>query len=344
MKYLDSHVLRPILQSELQLRRVVPESASHVAQSLVETSTRGVDSHGINLFPYYVSAIEGGRINPTPRFTWAARKPSVAVLNADHGFGHHAGSTAMDAAVEMASQTGIGAVSVRESTHFGAAAYFALQASRRGYLAFAFTNADALVRVHDGRTAFFGTNPICFCAPMDGEDPFCLDMATSQVSWNKIVNKRDAGELLPIGWACDQEGESTIEPGRAAMLEPIGEYKGYGLGMMVEILCAVLAGGPLGRDLLPMYGSPLNEQRAISHFFVAINIVDFVDAKNFTEQMTELARRIRGLRPRGKSPVMISGDPEKHNYRKRQTQGIPIEDAKYAQFLQVSAEFKKAAL
>src|SRR5262245_57150441 len=95
MKYFDGFGLRERLRQDLCRRRVSPESARHVSGSLVETSLRGVDSHGINLFPYYVSAVEGGRINRTPNLHVVARRPAAATLDADHGFGHHSGSEAI---------------------------------------------------------------------------------------------------------------------------------------------------------------------------------------------------------------------------------------------------------
>ena len=148
-------------------------------------------------------------------------------------------------------------MAVRDSTHFGAAAYFALPASRRGYLAAAFTNADALVRAFGGVAAAFGSNPICITAPMAGEEPFCLDMATATVSWNKVLNHRRSGEPLPSGWAADAAGHDTSDAGAAAMLQPLGGYKGFGLGMAVEILCSLLADGPAADEILPMFTAPL---------------------------------------------------------------------------------------
>ena len=226
MPAFDGRVLPEILGTELRRRGVSEESARHVAESLVEASVRGVDSHGINLFPYYVSAVTGGRINGSPELRVVTRRPALATLDADHGFGHHAGSVAMQLAMEMADHTGVGVVGVRQSTHFGAAAYFAHQASRRGYAAFAFTNADALVKAYGAGEALFGTNPVCFSVPIEGEEPFCLDMATSRVSWNKVMNKRRRGEQIPAGWACDERGEPTTDPDRARMLRRAGSPKG----------------------------------------------------------------------------------------------------------------------
>ena len=346
MPRFDGRVLPGILGSVLRRRGVSEDSARHVAESLVEASVRGVDSHGINLFPYYVSALEGGRINGTPALRVVTRRPALATLDADHGFGHHAGSVAMQLATEMADETGVGVVGVRQSTHFGAAAYFAHQASRRGYAAFAFTNADALVKAHGAAEAFFGTNPICFSVPIEGEEPFCLDMATSRVSWNKVMNKRSRGEQMPAGWASNSDGEPTTDPGDARMLEPSGEYKGYGLGMMVEILCAGFMDGPFGKDILPMYGSALTETRNISHFFVAINIRDLIDVDRFGQRMRSMVNRIRALPPKesaeGPAPVMVPGDPEKQAFERRTREGIPVDDAKYAEFLALAADFAKA--
>jgi ureidoglycolate dehydrogenase (NAD+) len=291
-----------------------------------------------------VSAVDGGRINPAPEFRVVTRHQAVATLDADHGFGHHAGTAAIQLAMELADTFGIGAVGVRRSTHFGAAAYFAQQASRRGYAGFAFTNADALVKAAGGAEPFFGTNPICFSVPMEDEDPICLDMATSQVSWNKVLNKRRAREPMPPGWACDEHGEHTTDAARARMLEPAGDYKGYGLGMMVEILCAGLVGGPFGKDIAPMYGSNLTERREISHFFMAIRIGDLVDLQMFKQRMHAIAARIRRLAPVGTEPVMVPGDPEKIAFRARTTEGIPVDDEKLKEFLALSSGFAEALM
>jgi LDH2 family malate/lactate/ureidoglycolate dehydrogenase len=128
------------------------------------------------------------------------------------------------------------------------------------------------------------------------------------------------------------------------MLEPTGGYKGYGLGIMVEILCAGLSGGPFDKDILPMYGTPLSEKRSISHFFMALNISNFVDLDGFRRRMRSLADRIRSLSHRGPSPVMLPGDPEKHIFESRVHEGIPIDDEKYGEFLAISPTFVDAIL
>src|SRR5258706_4052485 len=190
MKHLDSNALKKLMRGTLDKKNLTAEAASHVTESLIQTSLRGIDSHGINLFPHYCRAVDSGRIVRDAKMKINKTAESAAVIDANNAFGHHAGAVAIDLAVELAKKTGMGAVGVTDSSHFGAAAYFALRAAEKGFIGLAFTNGDALVKAYASKEAFFGTNPICFAAPLATEGPFCLDMATSLVSWNKINNYR----------------------------------------------------------------------------------------------------------------------------------------------------------
>ena len=172
MVYLDHEALAPLMHGALEARDVDPASIAHVVESLIQTSLRGVDSHGINRFPHYCRAVDGGRVSRRPNIRIERTAAATSIVNADHAFGHHAGAVAIDHARTCAVETGIAAAAVMNSTHFGAAAYFGLRAATRDCVGFAFTNADALVKVHNSTTAFFGTNPLCCCAPMASEDPF----------------------------------------------------------------------------------------------------------------------------------------------------------------------------
>ncbi len=343
MIFLDPSACKAVIVSTLHNLKVVEEAATHVAESLVMTSLRGVDSHGINLFPHYVRAVRAGRINAYPNMIITQTGESTIKLDADHAFGHYAGSVAMAEAVKMALHTGIGAVSASNSTHFGAAAYFALQATRHNCIGFAFTNADALVKAHGAREAFFGTNPICFAAPLECEEPFCLDMATSLVSWNKVLNFRSRGEKIPRDWAFDIDGLPVEDPSLAVSLSSAGSYKGFGLGMMVDILCALLSDSLVSRDILPMYDSPMEKKRRISHFFLALDIGHFNDPVKFRASLQTLVDRIRIMRPLdSNSSVMVAGDPEKRAYAMRFNSGIPMEETKFNELLNVNSAFAEA--
>ena len=344
MIYLDHRETALTMHEVLDERGVLEAARDHVVSSLVSTSLRGTDSHGINLFPHYCRAVDAGRIEKSPRLKIERTGDATAILDADHAFGHHAGAVAVDLATELAERHGSGIVGVKNSTHFGAAAYFALRAAERDCIGLAFTNADALVKAHSAKEAFFGTNPICFCAPLSTEGPYCLDMATSIVSWNRIKESRRLKNSIEPGWAFDAAGRGVIEADSAASLSPIGEYKGFGLGMMVDILCAVLLGGPIGKDILPMYDSPIEARRRIGHFFMSLDVKRFVEISQFKETLQSMVNRIREMSPSGSEEVMVAGDPEKKTEVERKALGIPIDEGRFEEFLSLSGSFSRARL
>ncbi len=315
--------LRQWMMEQLKSRGVSVDIAAHVVGSVIETSLRGVDSHGINLFPHYCEVAQSGRIKLKPKLERFRLSPSLSILDADSTFGHHAGAIAMSYAQELASETGFALVNVKNSSHFGSAAYFALRAARDDYIAFAFTNADALVKAHNAKHSFFGTNPICFTAPLTNEEPLCLDMATSSVSWNRIKNCRLEDCLLEPGLAFDSEGNSLTDPHKAVSLAPIGAYKGFGLGMMVEIICSLMTGSPIGKDIAPMFQS-ISQPRQISHAFIAIDVSKIIPIDQFKSQLTRMVLRIRSMEKFSIEEVMVPGDPEKKFFKQRSATGIPI--------------------
>ncbi len=337
--FLNHEQLSKKMKAILKKKGVNSDSLNHCVDSLIQTSLRGVDSHGIHLFPHYCRAVDSGRINKEPNFSITSKAPSSAILYADHAFGHHAGAYAIDYAVAKAKETGMCAIGVIDSSHFGAASYFALRAANNNCIGWSFTNADALVKAHNSKEAFFGTNPICFTAPMASEDPFCLDMATSTVSWNKIKNYRKAEKPIPLNWAFDKAGISVTNPHLAVSLSPIGGYKGFGLGMMVDILCAVLTGGIISKDLLPMFTSPMEAQRKISHFFMVMDISKFTSTEKFKLSLQNMADRIRMLPKLNEDEIMVAGDPEKKFFSKRIIEGIPTDNIVWNEFLELDKEF-----
>lgn len=340
---LDHQILKQEMQNVFKEKNVCQEAIDHVTSSLIQTSLRGVDSHGIHLFPHYCKKLDGGRVQKNPQFEFTKTAPSAGYIDAADGFGHHIGSIAVEKACEMAAETGMAAVSVRNSSHFGAAAYFAQQASEKNMIGMAFTNADALVKAKGSTISFFGTNPICFTTPLKNEEPFCLDMATSMVSWNKIKNYRREGSEIPDTWAYDGEGNSVTNPDDARSLEPAGDYKGFGLGMMVDIFCGILANGLISPDVLAMYNTPLDEARKVSHFFMVIDPTKFLSLEDFKTNMQNMVDRIRQMPTlEGVEQVMVPGDPEKKTKAERLESGIPILKSLFNEFLEISPNFSKA--
>lgn len=315
-KTYDEIVYASILRlNDIDVNKLVAEN---IATSLAQTSLRGIDSHGINLLHHYINAFEGGRLNKNPDFKLSNLNFSTATLDADHSCGIHAGVEAMTYACRLAEVHGLGAVSVKNSSHFAAASIYSLIAANRNMIGLSFTNADSLMKNSGSDKIYFGTNPICVAAPVEGEEPFCLDMATSKYNWNKLKNREKNGEYLPDDVAVGEFGEIVHDPKEAIGLLPIGDYKGFGLAMVVDILCALLSGMKTSNELSPMYDSPLGEKRDMGHFFVAIDISAFTDLAKFKSRLFDMFTDIRD------SGSLVPGDPEKMRKKIRQDTGIPL--------------------
>jgi len=230
----------------------------------------------------------------------------------------------------------LGAVAVFNSTHFGAAAYYGLMAADRDMIGISMTHADALMLSTNATRAFFGTNPICVTAPVEGEEPFCLDMATSKITWNKVKMHREKNVPLEPNVGADAQGEVTTDPHQAVCLLPIGDYKGFGLGMVVDIFCGLLSGAPFGREILAMFTTPLHQKRYLGQFYMAINVAHFVRVDIFKSRLKLYMDQIRQEPAKDpQRPVMVPGDPEKRCYQKRIKDGIPMSETEYRELVQI---------
>lgn len=308
--------------------------------AIVRTSLRGVDSHGINLFPHYYNCFIQGRLNKKPTLKFDKKSASSIVTDADSAIGHHSSVETIKELIKLAKETGISIGFVKNSTHYGAAFHYAELAAKEGMAAFSFTNADSLVRAVDSKESLFGTNPFCFAIPMNNEDPLVVDMSTSVVSWNKVKNHRISKAPLLPGWACDGNGQPTTDPDAATMLNPTGGYKGYILGMVVDVLCAFFTENPAAREIKPMFSIPLSEKRNIGHCFIVIDINKFIPLNSFKERVSSMAKLMRALPPLSKDSAPVApGDPEKKAFEERIKTGIPVSNEKYKEFLAVSPEF-----
>ena len=316
-------------------------SARSVSDGLIHASLRGVDSHGIRLFPHYLRAVQGGRINRNPRFKFNQSSASTATLDADNAFGHAAGMKAVEKVVKLTEKSGMGSVSVKNSSHFGAASFFGLEIARHNLIGFSFTHSDPLIPPTHAKKPYLGNNPICFTAPCDGEEPLCLDMATSMITFNKVLRLREDGQSAPPNSGFDENGDETTDPNQIVSLAPVGGHKGYGLSLMVDVLCALLSGMPFGPHVGHMYNDPMDHPRRLGQYFMAIKIDAFQDIGVFKKRMKQLALELRAQNPKESSnPVMVAGDPEKIEAGKRQKNGIPISRFEQSFLEKLSMEYK----
>jgi len=336
----DHAGVRDFIFEVLAKAGVEPVGAGHVADGLVHASLRGVDSHGIRLLPHYLKALKAGRVNPCPNYSFDRTTQCTGVLDADNAYGHASGMEAVKRVLELAGEAGMGAVAVKRSTHFGAASFFGLEISKYGMLGMSFTHADSLIVPTAGTRRFLGNNPICFTAPCEGEDPVCLDMATSVITFNKVLQLREEGASAPAGVGADIKGRETTDPREIVNLLPVGGYKGYGLSLMIEILCALLTRMPFGPHIPRMYDAPIEEKRNLGHFFLAMRIDAFEESNTFKRRMKELVTELReepSLEP--DVGVQVAGDPEKRISEERTKKGIPLRNVEMEFFKKAAVDY-----
>lgn len=311
------------------------------SRAMMHASRFGVDSHGVRLLQHYVTVLEGGRVAKRPKLRFLCEGGSTVVLDAGHAHGALAAYEAMDKAVALARENGVGCVSIRNSSHFGAAGAYTLAAAEAGMIGFSTCNSDAFVRLHDGAQRFHGTNPLSFAVP-SGERPWFFDMATSAIPYNRVLLYRSTGTPLPEGTASDAHGVDTLDPHAADMLAPLGHafgFKGAGLAGVAEIFSAVLSGMQLSTELAPMGGPDMSTPRPLGAFVMAWNPEAFVSREMFEAGMSLYLASLRGSQVREGAEVMAPGDREWREMDRRMREGIPIDPVTVEAFAQLAERY-----
>ncbi len=307
------------------------EDARTVADALVQTSLWGIDSHGISRLPHYLARIRAGSIEPRPQYRIERTGPGTAQFDGGHGLGIAAAFAAMTLAQTLAREAGVAAVGLRESTHCGAIGLYTRQAAREGLVAIAFTHADSIVAPARGTRKFLGTNPISIAFPRAGGAPLCLDMATSAIPWNRVMNARREGHALPPDVALDEAGRPTQDAQAAAALVPLGGtaygHKGYALALMIDLLCGPLNGMAFADRIAPMFGD-LTQRRRLGGLMIAIDPARFAGGATLARSVAEVVEAIR----RQPGDVLYPGEPEERAEAQRRREGIPIEPGLRAEF------------
>ena len=315
---------------------VPPATADLVADSLVAANLRGVDSHGSQLTVFYVERLLSGDMDPHAEGRIVSESGSTMLYDGENGIGQRISEICCGHAIRIARQQGVAVVSVRESNHFGAAAYWAQKMADAGQIGLVFCNASTIVPPWQGRQARLGTNPICMAAP----GPWLLDMATTTVAMNRIYKAQmDGYETIPRGWALDSNGVETTDPDTAVkgMPMPLGGYKGSGLGMMVEILCSVLSGGAHREEVAGIHVQ--GKRSRASQMFMAIDVGRFLPASEFTERLEHLVGYVKSSRPApGYDEVLVAGDPEWRIEEARLRDGIPLGQGTWNKLAEVAAK------
>ncbi len=311
----------------------VPEAdAQIVADVILAADLRGVDSHGIiRLHSYYTNGLLMKRINPLSPSRIVHETMTTATIDGEAGLGQVVSYKAMQTCIEKAKQTGVGMVAVRNSNHYGIAAYYAMMALQENMIGISFTNSQPLVAPTYGRTALLGTNPISVAVPAGTEKPYVLDMATSIVPIGRITVYQKAGKEIPVGWGIDPSGVPTSDPDavlHGGALMPLGGidlmrgYKGYGLALWVDIFCGVLSGAAFG----PFVGHPTDPEKTnVGHYFAAMRIDAFRPVDDFKKDMDLLIQTLKNSpKAAGQDRIYIHGEKEFELEETHKTNGIPL--------------------
>jgi ureidoglycolate dehydrogenase (NAD+) len=319
----------------LQATGVPVDDARVVADALVLTSLWGIDSHGVLRLTHYLDRLARGSIRSDAPGRIEDSGPCSANMDGEHGLGILHCRRAMAHAIALAQANGVGVVGVRHSSHCGAVGLYAQQAAATGLVGIAFTHASAIVVPHGGQRGYFGTNPLAVAFPRAGQ-PLCLDMATSQIAWNKVVNARVEGKPLAPGLTVDADGRATTDPELARALVPLGGseygYKGYGLAMMIDLLAGALNGMAFGPRLARMY-EELDQPQDLGHLVLALDPQRFAGGATLEASVRAMGEDV----VRAGSDVQLPGDPELRAERERRAAGIPIEPQALADMREWSA-------
>lgn len=315
----------PVIIAVSEIKRFISEcmqkvgapsrQAEALANLLAEADYRGQFSHGINRLEMYMEDLIQKVCDPAAEPVIISERPATALVDGKNGIGAYVSRFCMDLAMKKAKEVGIGLVTCRGSNHFGIAGMYVSQALEQGMIGMSFTNTSPVMSPTGSKQAALGTNPISMGAPGLTGDSFLIDMATTTVAMGKIEIEKLKGKPIKEGWAQGPDGKFTTDATVAmkqGSLMPLGgmeaSYKGYGLAMLVEILCGVLSGASYGPGvrLWANRVKPAN----LAHCFIAIDLKGF--EPGFEKRLSDLMTILRNLQPTDPTmPVLVPGDLER---------------------------------
>ena len=341
--------LRQTVTAIFEKMGVTAEDSAIGADVLVTADLRGVETHGVsNMLRAYVSAYGDGSLNPRPEWQAVRESPGTATIDADKGLAVILGPKAIGIAVEKAKKVGVGVVTMLNAGHSGPIGHHAMLAAEQDMIGVCMTAGGGKIVPTFGAEPRLGTNPIAVAAPARNEAPFLFDAATSIIAGNKLRLAERVGATLAPNWIVDLDGnpnteETPVLPMDQFNLLPMGgtrengSHKGYGFGMMAEIMATLLSG-----NIASMMGGPA---RGSSHHFAAYNIDAFTDVDEFKDRMDDVLRTLRTTRPApGHDRVLYPGLSEHEEEQARRANGIPLHTEVVEWFDSITSELSIPAL
>jgi LDH2 family malate/lactate/ureidoglycolate dehydrogenase len=312
--------------------------AGKEAEVLVWANLRGVDSHGVQRITQYAKAVDEGRMNVRPKIRIEKETPATLLIEADRAFGPVVSVFAMEKVIAKAQEVGIGWALIRNTTHQGAMAYYSRLAAEQGMAGIAVVCSPPNMAPPGGKAAGAHNSPIAVAVPGFQRGPISLDMATSVAAQGKLQVAIDKGVTIPDTWALDSEGRPTTDPSNAALLQPAGGYKGYGLALIFECLTSLMVANPLVTSNV-LHRSP-PAPGAQNGFLAAIDIATFTDLEAYRKNVDLLIETEKGLpKMDGVAELFVPGEPEELTYRERVERGIPIPPGTAAKLAEMASRF-----
>ena len=329
-------------------------NAKDAAEVLIMADIYGVESHGAPRLPNYVARLKSEMIKSNPDIRVVHELPSTALVDGDQGLGMVVGRRAMEVAINKARNTGAGFVSVKNSTHYGIAGFYARMALEHDMIGFSMTNVGSGgdTPPTGGKTGFFGTNPIAVAAPTKTPPAFVMDFATTVVAFGKLQIAMRRNQEIPLGWVMDADGNPSSNPAARADggymlpiggLKDTGGHKGYGFMLLVDILTGILSGAAVGATASKLVDSdterarPAGAAQNTGHFFGALRIDGFRPVEEFKEEMDEMFRVIRSSEKLpGWERIYIHGEDQWEAEKDRRTNGIPLDRPTYDGLIEIS--------
>ena len=305
---ISRETLRQLIENKLCQAGLKREHAATVAEVLVYADARVIHSHGAVRVEYYAERISKCCTNREPEFRLEETGPCSAILHADNAAGQVAAKMGMEHAIKTAQQNGVAVVGISRMGHSGASSYFVQ---------------------FGGAEIYYGTNPLAFAAPGEGDEILTFDMATTVQAWGKVLDARSRNMSIPDTWAVDKNGAPTTDPFAVNALLPAAGPKGYGLMMMIDVLSGVLLGLPFGRQVSSMYDD-LHAGRNLGQLHIVINPNFFSSSELFRQHLSQTMRELNAITPApGFNQVYYPGQDQDIKQRKAAVEGIEIVDDIY---------------
>ncbi|EGQ1734956.1 ureidoglycolate dehydrogenase [Staphylococcus pseudintermedius] len=324
LTYIEGRQLRQLMKEKLVAAGLPVAQAEKSEDLLIFADERGIHSHGAVRMRYYAERIVKKGYNLEPQMKFEQTGPSTGVFHGDNALGHFVAYEAMQHAIDLAKESGLGAVGIYEMGHSGAIGYYAKQAAEAGMVALTMCQSDPMVVPYGGTKPYYGTNPIAFASPRLDETPILFDMATTVQAWGKILDAQSKGRTIPDTWAVDDKGHPTTDPNQVSALLPMAGAKGYGLMMMVDILAGSLLGLPHGMHVTSMY-KDLSEYRRLGQFHLVINPSFFGEQDVFLNKVEQMVKELHQIQPaNGFDNVYYPGEIQETVAKTYAQSGIPI--------------------